>query len=89
MCRHGRYKNGNPKRASHFICCKCLRDNHIGDGIQRGGRQREKGHKKTLYCLYCQERTINQEVRWCDDYLEMMDLAMQVHEECYSGKKVG
>ena len=46
MCRGGKYKNGNPKRASRFICCKCLKDNHVGDGIQRGGHQREKGTQK-------------------------------------------
>ena len=84
MCRGGKYKNGNPKRASRFICCKCLKDNHVGDGIQRGGHQREKGHTKNLYCIYCNEITRNTEVRWRDSYDEMMDRAVEVHREYYN-----
>ena len=85
MCRGGKYKNGNPKRASSFICLKCLdwKFTYI-QGIQRGGHQREKGHTKNLYCIYCNEITRNTEVRWRDSYDEMMDRAIEVHREYYS-----
>lgn len=84
MCR---YKYGNPKKQSHFICCKCLNENFIGAGIQRGGKQREKGHIKDLTCLACNDITKNAEVRYCDDYLEILDKAMELHREYYG--KVG
>ena len=41
---------GNPKKMSRFICCKCLKENQLGSGIQRAN-QREKGHIKDLTCL--------------------------------------
>lgn len=84
MCR---YKYGNPKKQSRFICCKCLTENLIGAGIQRGGKQREKGHVKDLTCLVCNDITKNAEVRYCDDYLEILDKAMELHREYYG--KVG
>lgn len=56
-------------------------------GIQRGGKQREKGHVKDLTCLVCDEVTKNAEVRYCDDYLEIMDKAMELHTKYYG--KVG
>lgn len=87
MCRGGKYKNGNPKRASRFICCKCLKDNHVGDGIQRFGHQREKLHVKNLYCLFCGEITRNAEIRWCDSREEIMENAMEVHREYYREEK--
>ena len=60
---------------------------HVGDGIQRFGHQREKGHTNNLLCLYCREVTRNTEVRWKDSYEEMMDRAMEVHREYYSEEK--
>lgn len=80
MCR---YKYGNPKKQSRFICCKCLTENFVGAGIQRGGKQREKGHIKDLTCLVCNDITKNAEVRYCDDYSEIFDEAMEVHKEYY------
>ena len=82
-----RYKYGNPKKQSRFICCKCLTENFIGTGIQRGSRQREKGHVKDLTCLVCGEVTKNAEVRYCDDYLEILDRAIELHTKYY-GKAV-
>lgn len=85
MCK-GKYKNGNPKRSSRFICCKCLKENHVGEGIQRGGRQREKGHIKDLHCLCVnmKYKTKNLEVRYCDSFDEMMMKAEELHREYYS-----
>ena len=74
MCRGGKYKNGNPKRSSRFICCKCLKENFVGSGIQRAN-QREKGHTKDLFCICCGEITKNTEVRYCDSFNEMMEKA--------------
>ena len=68
---------GNPKRSSRFICCKCLKENQIGSGIQRAN-QREKGHIKDLYCLHCQTVTKNLEIRYCDSFDEMMQKAKEL-----------
>lgn len=87
MCR---YKYGNPKKQSRFICCKCLNENFIGAGIQRAGKQREKGHVKDLTCINkgCNGKiTKNIEVRYCDGYLEIFDKAMELHGEYYG--KIG
>lgn len=73
---------GDPKKRSKFICCKCLKENRVGDGIQRR-RQREKGHTKDLFCLCCQEVTKNTEVRYCDSFQELMLKAEKVHIELY------
>lgn len=32
MCK----RNGNPRRKSRFICLRCMKENQLGDGIQRG-----------------------------------------------------
>lgn len=77
MCR---YKYGNPNKQSRFICIVCLTENYVGAGIQRGGRQREKGHVKNLYCLRCKTETKNVEVRYCDKFNEMMLKAEKLHE---------
>ncbi len=78
-----RGKYGNPKTASRFICCKHLGENFIGQGIQRGGRQREKYHIKDLFCLQCGCVTKCIEWRWCDDYAKIMDKADALHSEIY------
>lgn len=83
MIKLSRYKNGNPKRASQFICCKHCGENYIGTGIQRGGHQREKLHCKDLFCICCQTVTKNLEVRWCDDYLEVFEKAQEMREKYY------
>lgn len=87
----GRCRNGNPKKGSRFICLRCLSVNHVGSGIQRGGKQREKGHIKNLECLCTglNDRVPNLEVRYCDDMGEMMERAARLHEVYYNGKKVG
>ena len=89
MCRGGKYKNGNPKRASRWICIKCLKENRVGDGIQRRGHQREKYHVKDLACLCTglTEQTKNIEVRWCDSFQEMMEVAKELHREYYIEEK--
>lgn len=46
---------------SEFYCTKCGRR-----GIpiaRRAGQQREPGHLKRLYCLYCREETNHAEIR--------------------------
>lgn len=76
---------GNPKKSSRFICCKCLKENQLGSGIQRAN-QREKGHIKDLTCLNpgCNgDITKNIEVRYCDSFDEMMHKAEELHRECY------
>lgn len=37
-----RYKNGNPKHASRFICMKCMQENMLARGIQRQKTKRTK-----------------------------------------------
>ena len=92
MCR---YKNGNPKRASRFLCIKHLGENYLGSGIQRGRNQREKFHCKDLYCLQCGEVTKNMEIRWCDTYNEIYERAVKERMNYYpetenkSNRKVG
>lgn len=80
-----RGKYGNPKTSSRFICCKHLGENFIGQGIQRGGRQREKYHIKDLFCLQCACVTKCIEWRWCDDYEKVMEQADKLHKEIYEG----
>ena len=83
----GRCKMGNPKKQSRFICLQCLKRNHIGDGIQRGGRQRPNGHEKNLYCLHCKEVTLNLEIRYCDNYFEKIEEAEKKHIKYYGKVK--
>lgn len=80
-----RYKMGKPKKYSRFICCKCLKENFVGAGIQRSN-QRGREHIKDLTCINkgCNgEITKNLEVRYCDDFQEMMDKAVELHREYY------
>lgn len=78
---------GNPKKKSRFICCKCMKENLVGAGIQRGGHQREKNHVKDLLCLNqgCSHMpsTKNLEIRYCDDFLEMLDKVPELHTKYY------
>lgn len=77
---------GNPKKKSRFICCKCMKENLVGAGIQRGGHQREKNHVKDLLCLNspCNgETTKNLEIRYCDDFLEMLSKVPELHTKYY------
>ncbi len=76
---------GNPKKQSRFICLCCLKENLVGTGIQRGN-QREKGHIKDLMCINkgCDGKTTkNIEVRYCDNYQEMMKKAIDLHKKYY------
>lgn len=79
MCK----RNGNPKKASRFICCKHMGENYLGQGIQRGGHQREKWHTKDLYCMSCKCITKNIEIRWCDTYDEVYDRAVRTRGKYY------
>lgn len=79
--------NGNPERKSKFICIHCLQENHVGDGIQRKpGECREKYHIKHLVCLCTglQRRTVNMEVRYCDNFDEIMDKVIKVRDQYYN-----
>ena len=75
---------GNPKKMSRFICIRCLKENVVGQNIQRKS-QREKGHVKDLICLCTglQDITKNVEVRYCDNFQEMMIKAENLHKEIY------
>lgn len=80
-----RYKNGNPKQASRFICLKCMQENMLARGIQRQ-KQREQKHVKDLYCLKCGEVTKCIEVRFCDSYEEIFEAAKIKRENYYIDK---
>jgi len=81
----GKYKNGNPKHASRFICMKCMQENMLARGIQRK-QQREKFHIKDLTCILCGGiETKNMEVRYCDDYKEIYTKALEKRENYYTG----
>lgn len=88
-----RYKNGNPKKCSRFICLHCLQENFVVDGLQRR-HQRPNNHVKDVWCLDCNIISKNLEVRFCDDFNEKMEVARQIRNEYYSeentnNKKVG
>ena len=83
-----RCRMGNPKKQSRFICLRCLKQNHIGDGIQRFGRQRPIEHEKDLYCLNCKIVSQNLEVRYCDDYEETLEKAIKKHMKTYGKNMV-
>lgn len=87
----GKYKNGNPKHASRFICMKCMQENMLARGIQRK-QQREKFHIKDLTCILCGGiETKNMEVRYCDDYKDIYAKALEKRENYYIDdfRKVG
>lgn len=77
-----RYKNGNPKRQSRFICMKCMNENMLANGIQRQ-KQREKYHVKDLFCIRCQMVCKCIEVRFCDSYEEIFETAKIKRENYY------
>lgn len=79
-----KWKNGNPKKSSRFICLHCLEENRVGLGIQRRGKQREKDHIKDLFCINCNTVTKNLEVRYCDDFTEEVIRAMEIQNDYYS-----
>lgn len=59
-------KGYNPMTESQFYCTKCGRK---GIPIPRKkGQQRERGHLKKLYCLFCKEETNHAEVREIGGY---------------------
>ena len=82
MCRGGKYKNGNPKRASSFICLKCLdwKFTYI-QGIQRS-KQGELGHIREHVGSHCGE-VKTMEGRNCDDLPDIMKKAIRKHNELY------
>lgn len=79
MCR---YKNGNPKRSSRFLCLSCMTENRLAQGIQRK-TQREKYHIKNLYCLKCYMETKNIELRYCDSFDEVYNKALKIRSKYY------
>ena len=82
-------QRSNQRELGHIkdnVCSHCG-ENHILDGLQRGGHQREKKHIKDAFCIECQDITKNLEVRYCDSFDEMMRKAEELHREYYG--KVG
>lgn len=75
--------NGNGKKASKFICLKCLdwRTTYTQD-IQRKN-QREIDHIKTSGCIRCGD-VDTMEVRYCDYLPDIMKKAMKKHNELYN-----
>ena len=75
--------NGNGKKASEFICLKCLdwRTTYTQD-IQRKN-QREIEHVKNTECLRC-GKIKSMEVRYCDYLPDIMRKAMKKHNELYN-----
>ena len=53
---------------SRFFCTKCGREGF--PIIRKAGQQREPGHLKKLYCIYCQEEVNHAEVREIGGYTE-------------------
>lgn len=62
--------------------------NPCGSGVQRGGHQREKYHIKDLMCLYCKDRetTKNIEIRWCDNYEDVYEKALEIRNKYYEAE---
>ena len=61
-------KFGNRTTISRTFCTACGRE---GISIPRkAGHQREAGHLKVLYCLYCQKETNHVEIRPFGSYNE-------------------
>ena len=79
---------GNPKKQSRFICLKHCGENHILDGLQRGGHQREKKHIKDAFCIICQETVKNLEVRYCDNYQEIIIIIAKSNIIIFHGLEV-
>lgn len=82
MCK----RNGNPRRKSRFICLHCMKENQLGNGIQRGKYQRAKWHIKDLTCFNpeCAGMiTKNIEVRFCDSYEDVFQKAMEIRSNYY------
>ena len=82
-----RYKNGNPKRQSRFICLSCLQENKLAQGIQRKS-QREKFHIKDLYYLSCGKICKCVEIRFCDSFDEVMEKAIKLSQVYYSKENI-
>lgn len=77
-----RYKNGNPKKCSRFICLHCLQENFVVDGLQRR-HQRPNNHIKDIFCLKSQKIEKALEVRFCDDFEEKMIVARHIRSKYY------
>lgn len=75
---------GNAKKSSRFICLRCLNENCVGQGIQRPNTK-EKDHIKNLSCLcvHTEYKTKNLEVRWCDNFDERMERAIEICGDFY------
>lgn len=75
-------KNGNPKKASRFICLCCLdyKTTYI-PGIQRK-QAREKFHIKDSVCIKC-GNVKTMEVRFNDYLPDIIELAIKEHNKLY------
>lgn len=51
---------------SRFFCTKCGREGL--EVTRKKGQQREPGHLKKLYCIYCQEEVNHAEIREIGGY---------------------
>ncbi|MCF0124443.1 MAG: hypothetical protein HUJ68_01575 [Clostridia bacterium] len=66
---------------SKFYCCKC---GNCGIPIPRkNSKQREKNHKKKIYCLKCKEYTNHIEYRSFDVNFEEFKEILQKEMESY------
>ena len=81
-----RVKNGNPQRASGFLCLHCMKLNQIS-GIQRFAKEREKYHVKDMICINSECKylpyTKNMEIRFCDTYEEVYKKAARIRYRYY------
>lgn len=71
---------------------RCLRENCVGQGIQRP-KTKEIDHIKNICCLCVRMKyqTKNLEVRWCDNFKERMERAIEMRLDFYDkdGKYIG
>lgn len=65
---------------SRFICIWCGKENLVGSGIQRQ-QIKEKYHIKNLFCINCNRKTPNVEVRNCDMYDEILEKVPELLEQ--------
>lgn len=73
---------GNSHKMSRFLCLSCMKENKVGEGIQRR-KMRSKYHIKDLYCNNCHKVTKNMEIRYCDYYEDIYNKAKEVKDTYY------
>ena len=85
-----RYKNGNPKKCSRFICLHCLQENFVVDGLQRR-HQRPNNHIKDIWCA---NKICSEKYSTTKNLEEKMIVARQIRSKYYpeenpNNRKVG